>query len=286
MIAMTLIVRNEADIIGANIAHHLALGVDRIIVTDNGSTDGTKDILAGLARTGQVDVTHEDGPFRQVERANEMVLEARAGGADWVTAFDADEFLMPPEGETLAAHLAGVAGRVAIVPRVNVFPVREEIETWDWRDGRGWRNAWPEGPPPRIDVLGRRMDWPYMAYATIPKVMFRPGGFVDMAKGGHHVTLDPAATGAETGMVLWHFPMRGAARLTEAIARRRPVLAADPGHPGVSGQYRRWIRLLDAGRGMEAVLDEILPSRARLEELVAAGAIAAVEHPIRAGRET
>jgi hypothetical protein len=280
MIVMTLIVRDEADIVGENIAHHLALGVDRIIVTDNGSTDGTKDILSDLARGGAVAVAHEDGPFRQVEAAHAMVEEARDRyRAAWVSAFDADEFVVPPDGETLAAHLGRQAGRVVIVPRVNVFPTRETLATWDWRAGPGWRNAWPEGPPPRMDVPARAMAWPYMAYATFPKVMFRPEGFVQMVKGGHAVTLDPPAEGGASGLTLWHFPLRAVARLEQAIARRRPVLAADP-NPAVSGQYRRWIRMLDKGLGMEAVLDEILPSQGRVQDLVAAGAIAPVVHPV------
>lgn len=287
MIVMTMIVRNEADIIGANIGHHLALGVDRIIVTDNGSTDGTKDILADAARRGPVTVHHADGPFRQVETAAEMVIEARdTFGARWVSAFDADELLGAPADGNLRVWLDGQHAPVVIVPRVNVFPVREEIETWDWRHGRAFRNLWPEGPPPRMDVPARKMEWPYLAYATVPKVLFRPEGFRDMSKGGHSVTLDPAEEAVAGDLTLWHYPLRGVARLIEAIERRRPVLAADPGNPGVSGQYRRWIRMLDQKLGMAAVLDEMLPAAARVPDLVAAGVMGGAEDLFAVQRKT
>jgi hypothetical protein len=164
--------------------------------------------------------------------------------------------------------------------------VREEIETWNWRRGRAFRNLWPAGPPPRIDVPGRKMEWPYMAYATFPKVLFRPEGFRDMTKGGHSVTLDPAGEAVVGDLLLWHYPMRGAARLTEAIERRRPVLAADPGNPGVSGQYRRWIRMLDQKQGMAAVLDEVQPAAARVPDLLAAGAIGPAGDLFAAQRKT
>ena len=47
-LAMTLIVRNEADIIEDNLRYHRAQGVDFFIVLDNGSTDGTLEILESL----------------------------------------------------------------------------------------------------------------------------------------------------------------------------------------------------------------------------------------------
>lgn len=48
-ITMTLLVRNEQDIIAENIWFHHALGVDSFIVMDNLSTDATADIVKALA---------------------------------------------------------------------------------------------------------------------------------------------------------------------------------------------------------------------------------------------
>ena len=46
----TLVVRDEADIVDAQIRHHLNLGVDFVIATDHGSTDGTTEILESYER--------------------------------------------------------------------------------------------------------------------------------------------------------------------------------------------------------------------------------------------
>ena len=43
------LLRNEADIIESNLRHHFVSVIDEAIVIDNGSTDGTLELVAGLA---------------------------------------------------------------------------------------------------------------------------------------------------------------------------------------------------------------------------------------------
>lgn len=43
MLLMTMVVRNEADILRDNLEHHLRLGVGHFVIQDNGSTDGTSE---------------------------------------------------------------------------------------------------------------------------------------------------------------------------------------------------------------------------------------------------
>ena len=49
---MTLLLRDEEDIVRENLDFHLAQGVDRVIVTDNGSEDRTVEILRDSTRRG------------------------------------------------------------------------------------------------------------------------------------------------------------------------------------------------------------------------------------------
>ena len=53
---MAFKIRDEGDMLEHNLRFHHALGVDHFIVTDNGSTDETVDILARYAEAGLMTV--------------------------------------------------------------------------------------------------------------------------------------------------------------------------------------------------------------------------------------
>src|SRR5512138_50367 len=86
------IVRNEVDILGINILHHLSLGLDEMLVVDNGSSDGTDRVLQKLSIDGRIRWSKNSGPYRQPEIFTELAREAYRRGADWVLPIDADEF--------------------------------------------------------------------------------------------------------------------------------------------------------------------------------------------------
>lgn len=96
-IVATLMVRDEVDIIVAMVEHHLAQGVDLVIATDNGSIDGTREILAEYADRGVVELhdylVHDKNQGRLVSSMAERAFTEH--GADWVINADADEFFVP-----------------------------------------------------------------------------------------------------------------------------------------------------------------------------------------------
>ncbi len=115
-LVMTLLVRDEADIVDAQIAFHLHAGVDFVIATDNRSTDGTTEILERYERSGHLALLHEDGDdMRQQEWVTRMArLAATDFGADWVLNADADEFWWP-RGGSLKHVLDVVPDRFGVV---------------------------------------------------------------------------------------------------------------------------------------------------------------------------
>ena len=70
---MTLLVRDEEDIIEKNIRFHLNHGVDFIIATDNGSVDGTRGILKKYENKGLLHLIDEKNQdYSQAEWVNRM----------------------------------------------------------------------------------------------------------------------------------------------------------------------------------------------------------------------
>lgn len=116
------IVRNAASTIRVCLLRHLALGMERILVLDNGSTDATGSILRRIQARHPVSVTRDDGPFRQDELMTGLLHEATRAGADWVVPFDDDEFLV--SDEPLPERLGYVQRAGILVPVVNFIQHR------------------------------------------------------------------------------------------------------------------------------------------------------------------
>jgi hypothetical protein len=115
-LVLTVLARDEADVVDAQIAFHLNAGVDFVIATDNRSQDGTTELLESYARSGCLRLIHEPAEgLRQGEWVTRMArLAATECGADWVINSDADEFWWPRRG-SLKDALAAVPARFGIV---------------------------------------------------------------------------------------------------------------------------------------------------------------------------
>jgi glycosyltransferase involved in cell wall biosynthesis len=114
-LALTLLAKNEADVIEANIAYHLGAGVDFVVATDNGSTDGTLEIMERFEREGVLHLIREPSTdFRQGEWVTRMARLAADRGADWVINADADEFWWP-RAENLKEVLERLPERYGVV---------------------------------------------------------------------------------------------------------------------------------------------------------------------------
>lgn len=103
--------RNDGAYAPEWIAHHLAAGVDRMLVLSHDCTDGTEAVLDGLARDARV--AHlpfapkgkKSVQWQALKLAQEHPWLAET---DWALFFDCDEFLCLPDGGGLPELIAGL----------------------------------------------------------------------------------------------------------------------------------------------------------------------------------
>lgn len=144
-IVMTLMVRDEADVVAAMIEHHLAEGVDLVIATDNGSVDGTREILADYAQTGRLELhDYLEHDKKQSQVVSSMASRAATEhGATWVINADADEFFVAVDPsmtlrDALRATPTGIGSFAVPVTNLTGAPARRgaAFERLVWRDLR------------------------------------------------------------------------------------------------------------------------------------------------------
>lgn len=92
---MTLLIKDEEDIIEQNIRFHCAMGCDGFIVMSHNSTDKTNSILEKLKDEGLVlEIIYQDNPkYLQSKFVKEMIdIATKKYHASWIINADADEF--------------------------------------------------------------------------------------------------------------------------------------------------------------------------------------------------
>lgn len=236
-LAMTLMVRDEADIVGAMIDHHLAQGVDTLIVTDNGSVDGTAELLEGYAAEGRI-VLHRDPEHRkqQAVTVTRMAREAATEhGADWVMNADADEFWLPrADGLTLKEAFSGIPKSIQAFD----VPVHDMIGPAALA-GTGlqrlvYRDLRPEAALQRVGLK---------AHATHDAAHIGDPA-IEVVQGNHFVSLEnrgPVPDGLEVEVL--HFPWRSWEQYSRKVrnagsAYENSELTPSPNHHGMR-DYRR-----------------------------------------------
>ncbi|HDJ9966968.1 TPA: glycosyltransferase family 92 protein, partial [Escherichia coli] len=101
-IYIAAIIKDEYSSLLEWIAYHRVLGVDGFIIADNGSRDGSRELLFSLARLGIVTMFEQPTLVNQKPQlpAYEHILRSCPRDIDLLAFIDADEFLLPLESDT------------------------------------------------------------------------------------------------------------------------------------------------------------------------------------------
>lgn len=238
MLAMTLMVRDEVDVIRPMIEHSFAQGIDLMIVTDNGSVDGTTEILEEFAGSGRLVLRHD--PVHMKQQHSTVTQMARDAAtkfhADWVINADADEFWQPvADGRTVGEIFAELSAdyRAVVVP------------VWDMTgppamSGTGLQRLLYRDLRP-VDEL-RRLG--VLAHAT-PDTVHVGDPDVVVAQGNHYVNFEPnGEPPRELQVEVQHFPWRSWEQFERKVVasgrayESNATLMPSPNHHGMKEYLR------------------------------------------------
>lgn len=271
---MTLLVRNEIDVLRENIEFHLSKGVDYIIATDNGSRDGTRELLEEYQRLNVMRIFDEpDQDFAQGKWVTRMALAARdEHGAEWILNNDADEFWHPREGN-LKQDLALSSAEIHVCRRRNYLYAYDAEDGDDWRKRVVNRVVDPLPLPSRADPVNEKLPCPFLYFDLPPKVLIRARGLVSIDQGNHDARFDFTPWRAASTTFIRHYPVRSADQFRRKILQGGAAYARNADLPsGMGWHWRRWYRMLQQGQDRE-VFAEMLPDSGMLAQGLKTGRI-------------
>jgi hypothetical protein len=257
---VTLMVRDEIDVIAAMIEHTLAQGPDVVIVTDNGSVDGTAEVLQEYADRGLVELHHD--PVHRKQQGSVVTGMARRArtkySADWVVNADADEFWVPVD-RTMTLRTAlertPLSLNAFVVPVVNLVgpPARRGsgFNRLVWRDLRS---------DDELQAVGIHAQ-------PTPNAVHRGEPDVVVAQGNHFVNIESNGQPSDdVALEVLHLPWRSWSQFEQKVNHAGRAYEASPdlrpskNHHGMN-DYRR----SKSGRLLPAFLMR-QPSRTELDD--------------------
>jgi Glycosyl transferase family 2 len=233
VLAMTLLVRDEEDILAAHLDYHLGQGVDRIFAIDHRSEDRTPEILAEYARSARVVVLRDESAgFEQARMVQRLLAMACDEGADWIIHGDADEFWVPLAGSLRDVFAAAPARYGYLrVPRSDMRPAPD--------DGRRFYERMVVRDRRSLNLRGGELE---------PKVARRPGVGTGVMHGNHDVEEPLLDLAPDIGALhILHFPMRTYEQFERKVIKSGTAHEETDEPEGVGVDQRKLLEMQRAG---------------------------------------
>lgn len=233
---MTLLVKNEEDILEKNLLFHKKMGVDGFIVTDNNSSDQTPAIIQKYIDKGWIkEVINEKATdYKQKLWVDRMVWKAKTiYKADWVINADADELWYSPTGN-LKTELSSTASNVLMCNMKCVYP----------EEGKAFYE-WNHTVKPVTNITDYDLS-PFSLFARQNlKVIHRTNGYIQISMGNHKVAMFPKRK-ANSRIYVYHYNIRGRQQFLDKMINGGKQLEQNPNKHG-GRHWRYFYRLYKEG---------------------------------------
>jgi len=230
--------KDEIDVIEVTL-RHMATQVDFLVVADNNSTDGTRDLLSDL--TYDLPLTVLDDPevgFMQSRKMTDLAKVARNNhDAEWIIAFDADEFWYSPFG--------------------TIKDVLNEVGP-QWLTATAALYDHVSSSEDNLEALNpvKRIGWRRREKGALPKVACRWREDLTIEQGNHSATYDGGTTYIDGLLVIRHFPYRSPDQFTKKVSNGAAAYAATDLGEDIGAHWRGYGAIL-AASGEEVLKNEV-----------------------------
>ncbi len=243
---MTLLVKNEEDMLEENLIFHKAMGVDEFIITDNNSSDRTPEIIRKYKEKGWIVEAIEEKAtdYQQKKWVDRMIWKAKSvHKADWVINADADEIWYAPFGD-LKTELVSSQANVLTCEMKCVYP-EEGKPFWQWGQTVEVVNDLERYNLSRYSLFARQNK----------KVIHRTAGYIQISMGNHKVTMFPKKV-AKSNIRIYHYNIRGKKPFLEKMINGGKQLEQNPKKHG--GRHWRYYYQLYKEGLLEAEYDKVI----------------------------
>lgn len=243
---MTLLVKNEEDMLEENLIFHKAMGVDEFIITDNNSSDRTPEIIRKYKEKGWIVEAIEEKAtdYQQKKWVDRMIWKAKSvHKADWVINADADEIWYAPSGD-LKTELVSSRANVLTCEMKCVYP-EEGKPFWQWGQTVEVVNDLERYNLSRYSLFARQNK----------KVIHRTAGYIQISMGNHKVTMFPKKV-AKSNIRIYHYNIRGKKPFLEKMINGGKQLEQNPKKHG--GRHWRYFYQLYKEGLLEAEYDKVI----------------------------
>lgn len=231
-------VRDEVDII-SRIVNHMADEVDLVIVADNASRDGTREVLEDLRERRGIEIVDdpEIGYYQSRKMTALAQLARKDFGATWIVPFDADEWWYSPHG-----RIADVLSAQGHHTPILTAELHDHVATG-------------EDDMSITDPVAR-MGWRRRTAGALPKVACRAAPDLVIDQGNHGARYAAPAPQRSGLLQIRHFPYRSAEQFVKKAINGAEAYAATD-LPFAVGQHWREYGRMVVEHGEDVVKNEV-----------------------------